>query len=258
MTSSQPQRSPAGPARLYRMPAERALAAIPASSISVLLTDPPYTSVNRQGGRGSHLQRWFAGGLSWTEIGRILAVARRKLRADGVAFVMTNGSGLHDALGALERAGFARVRTITWDRRYPGLGGGLRHQTEFVLVGLLPGSRTLTGVDLVAVSAVGPGTAGRYPTQKPDELGRILARMARIGSCDVVLDPFVGSGALLVGARELGAHVIGCDIAPAALRQAKAKLGSAGTTAKPARSSTPRARTGRRQPAPKGQPRIGS
>jgi hypothetical protein len=171
---------------------------------------------------------------------------------------MTNGSGLHDALGALERAGFARVRTITWDRRYPGLGGGLRHQTEFVLVGLLPGSRTLTGVDLVAVSAVGPGTAGRYPTQKPDELGRILARMARIGSCDVVLDPFVGSGALLVGARELGAHVIGCDIAPAALRQAKAKLGSAGTTAKPARSSTPRARTGRRQPAPKGQPRIGS
>ncbi len=217
---------PPGQARLYRMPAERALAAIPAGSISVLLTDPPYTSVNRQGGRGSHLQRWFAGGLSWTEIGRILAVARRKLRSDGVAFVMTNGDGLHDALGALERAGFARVRTITWDRRYPGLGGGLRHQTEFVLVGLLPGSRTLTGVDLVAVSAVGPGTAGRYPTQKPDELGRILARMARIGPGDVVLDPFVGSGALLVGARELGAHVIGCDIAPAALRQAKAKLGS--------------------------------
>jgi DNA modification methylase len=208
------------------MPAETALAAIPAGSISVVLTDPPYTSVNRQGGRGSHLHRWFPGGLSWTEIGRILAVARRKLRSDGVAFVMTNGDGLHDALGALGRAGFARIRTITWDRRYPGLGGGLRHQTEFVLVGLLPGSRTLTGVDLVAVSAVGPSTAGRYPTQKPDELGRILARMARIGPGDVVLDPFVGSGALLVGARELGAHVIGCDIAPAALRQAKAKLGS--------------------------------
>ena len=94
-------------------------------------------------------------------------------------------------------------------------------------MGLLPGSRTLTGVDLVAVSAVGPGTAGRYPTQKPDELGRVLARIARIGPGDVVLDPFVGSGALLVGARERGAHVIGCDIAPAALRQAKAKLGSA-------------------------------
>jgi len=100
---------PPGRARLYRMPAERALAAIPAGSISVLLTDPPYTSVNRHGG---HLKRWFRGGLSWPEIGRILAVARRKLRTDGVAFVMTNGDGLHDALGALQRAGFPRVRTI--------------------------------------------------------------------------------------------------------------------------------------------------
>jgi DNA modification methylase len=240
------------------MRAERTLAAIPAGSISVLLTDPPYTSVNRQGGSGSHLQRWFPGGLSWVEIGRILAVARRKLRPDGVAFVMCNGDGLHDALGALQRAGFARVRIITWDRRFPGLGGGLRHQTEFVLVGLLPGSRTLTGVDLVSVPAVGPGTAGRYPTQNPDELGRVLARIANIGPGDVVLDPFVGSGALLVGARERGAHVIGCDIAPAALRQAKAKLGSAGTIAGPRRSSSPRARTGRRRPVPKGQPRAGA
>lgn len=43
---------------------------------------------------------------------------------DGVAFVMVNGDGLHDALGAMARAGFVRVRTVTWDRRYPGLGGG--------------------------------------------------------------------------------------------------------------------------------------
>jgi site-specific DNA-methyltransferase (adenine-specific) len=257
MTRTAPPRMPAGPARLYQMSAERALAAIPAGSISVLLTDPPYTSVNRRGGSGSHLQRWFPGGLSWTEIGRILAVARRKLRADGVAFVMVNGDGLRDALGALQRAGFPRVRTITWDRQYPGLGGGLRHQTEFVLVGLLPGSRTLTGVDLVSVPAVGPGTAGRYPTQKPDELGRVLARIANISPGDVVLDPFVGSGALLVGARERGAHVIGCDIAPTAIRTAKAKLSPAGT-AKPARSSSsPRAPTGRHRPVPKGQPRWG-
>jgi DNA modification methylase len=258
MTTAQPHRTLAGPARLYRMSAERALAAVPAGSISVLLTDPPYTSVNRGGGTGSHLQRWFAGGLSWTEIGRILAVARRKLRPDGVAFVMCNGDGLRDALGALQRAGFARVRTITWDRRYPGLGGGLRHQTEFVLVGLLPGSRILTGVDLVSVSAVGPGTAGRYPTQKPDELGRVLARMANIGPGDVVLDPFVGSGALLVGARERGAQVIGCDIASAAIRTAKAKLGSAGTIAKPGRPSSRRAQTSSRRPVPKGQPRAGA
>jgi len=215
-------------ARLYRMSAEKALAAIPPGTISVLMTDPPYTSVNRSVGANAHLQRWFPGGLSWLEIGRILAIARHKLRVDGVAFVMVNGDGLHEALGAMKRAGFSRVGTITWDRRYPGLGGGLRHQTEFVLVGLLPGSRTLTGVDLVSVPAIGPGTAGRYPTQKPDGLGRIMARIANIGPRDVVLDPFVGSGALLVDARERGAHVIGSDIALAAIRQANVKLGAIG------------------------------
>jgi DNA modification methylase len=242
--------------RLYRLPADKALASIPAGSISILLTDPPYTSVNRRVAAGGHLQHWFPGGLSWVEIGRILAVARRKLRADGVAFVMVNGDGLHDALGAMTRAGFDRVRMITWDRRYPGLGGGLRHQTEFVLVGLLPGSRTLTGVDLVSVPAVGPGTAGRYPTQKPDELGRALARIASIGPRDVVLDPFVGSGALLVGSRERGAAVIGSDIAPAALRLATAKLKVSEPIGRP-RPPTSRAAPSRVRARPKGEPRAG-
>ena len=258
MTRTQSRRPPAGRARLYRLRAQQALAAIPAGSISVLLTDPPYTSVNRRGGTTAHLQHWFDGGLTWTEIGRLLALARRKLRSDGIAFVMVNGEGLHDALGALQRAGFARTRTITWNRTYPGLGAGLRHQTEFILVGLLPGSRTLSGVDLVAVPAVGPGTAGRYPTQKPDQLGRVLARMANIGPGDVVLDPFVGSGALLVGARERGAQVLGCDIAPLAIRQATVKLGAAGRTTKPAQSSSSSVRRSHPRPAPKRQPRRGT
>jgi len=93
------------------------------------------------------------------------------MRPDGVAFVMTNPDGLPEAIEALGRAGFVRVRPITWDKVYPGLGGGLRHQTEFVLVGYLPGSRSLAGVDLVSVRAVGPGTADRYPTEKPADLG---------------------------------------------------------------------------------------
>ena len=69
--------------------------------------------------------------------------------------------------------------------------------------------------------------------------------MANIGPGDVVLDPFVGSGALLVGARERGAHVLGCDIAPLAIRQATAELGAVRTTARPAQSSSPSARRSR-------------
>lgn len=219
----------AGRVQVHLISAERLLASLKDRSIDLFITDPPYLTVNRASSSG-HLRDWFPDGLTWPQIGRIFAIARRKLKADGVLMAMTNNDGLREAIGALERAGFIGVRTITWDRRYPGLGGGLRHQTEFVLVGRLPGSRALAGIDLVSVAAVGPGTAGRYPTAKPDGLGRELAAMAGIGPGSVVVDPFCGSGALLVGAAERGATVIAGDVAKRAVQQAGARLARAGST----------------------------
>ena len=211
-------------ATVVRAGATDLLASFPDRSIDVLLTDPPYTTIERSAGNGAHLQDWFRGGMGWPEIGRVLALARRKLKPSGLAFVMTNAAGLDQAIAAVKHAGFRDVRPITWDKRTPGLGGGLRHQIEFVLLGRLPGSRPVTGIDLVSVAAVGPGTRDRYPTEKPEALGRTLAAIAGVGSGDVVVDPFAGSGALLAGARARGATVIGGDIAARAVRRATARL----------------------------------
>jgi hypothetical protein len=162
------------------------------------------------------------------------------MRLDGVAFVMTNPDGLREAIAALERAGFIRVRPITWDKVHPGLGGGLRHLTEYVLVGYLPGSRTLSGADLVSVPAVGPGTANRYPTEKPADLGRELARIAGVGRRDFVVDPFCGSGALLIGAAERGAKVAGYDVAAAAVKRASGRLATLASKSSPKAPATAR------------------
>jgi site-specific DNA-methyltransferase (adenine-specific) len=201
------------------------LRALPAASIDLLVTDPPYATVDRSSTSGAHLQRWFRGSIGWPEIGRTLRLARSRLKPTGVALVMTNQAGLEAALHAMRAVRFIEpVRIITWDRQYPGLGGGLRHQTEYVLVGRLPASRPLSGVDLISVPAVGPGTADRYPTEKPEQLGRELARIAGIRRGDVVVDPFVGSGALLVGAFERGANVVGADISARAIERATERL----------------------------------
>lgn len=213
--------------RVMRAAADRLLAALPDHSIDVLLTDPPYLTVNRRAASG-HLRDWFADGLSWPEIGRVLVIARKKLKPTGLLFLMTNSDGLGGALAALQRAGFIGMRTITWDRRWAGLGGGLRHRTEFILLGRLPGSRPVSGSDIVVVSAVGPGTANRYPTEKPEGLGRAIAKIAGIGPGDLVVDPFCGSGSLLVGPAERGATVIGGDVAPRAVRLATARLRGTG------------------------------
>jgi site-specific DNA-methyltransferase (adenine-specific) len=229
-----------GRVTIVRATAQELLASFPDGSIDVVLTDPPYTTVERSAGNGAHLHDWFGGGMAWSEIGRVLALARRKLKPTGLAFVMTNAAGLREAITALEHAGFRGVRPITWDKRAPGLGAGLRHQTEFVLLGRLAGSRAVRGIDLVSVAAVGPGTRDRYPTEKPEDLGRALAAIAGIGPGDVVVDPFTGSGALLAGAKERGATVIGSDIAARAVRRATARLAGPAKPRTATRAQPPR------------------
>ncbi len=105
---------------VVRATAQELLASLPDGSIDVVITDPPYTTVERSSGNGSHLQDWFQGGMTWPEIGRVLTLARRKLKPTGLIFVMTNAAGLREAITALEHAGFRDVRPITWDKRAPG------------------------------------------------------------------------------------------------------------------------------------------
>ena len=197
------------------------LHALKPHSLSLLLTDPPYRTVDRH---GSHLRRWFRGSLSWTEITAVLRAGRAKLRGDGLAMLVVNEASLPAAQAAVSRAGFARQRLVVWDMRLPGLGNGLRHQVGYIVVGLQATSRTLTGRDLVSVASVPPGRRDRYPTEKPEQLGRALAAIAGIRRGDVVVDPFCGSGNLLVGAVERRASVIAGDTSSKAIRLAKRRL----------------------------------
>jgi len=237
-------RSTSDSPRVRHSQASALLRSLGPASIGVLVTDPPYDTVNRHG--GTYLRRWFGRSLSWPQIGRVLAIGRRRLQADGLAIVLVNEAGLDEARRAVRAAGFARIRQAVWDKRAPGLGQGLRHQVEYVLFGLLPGSRTLTGTDLVAAPAVGSRTAGRYATEKPVGLGRELARIANVRRGELVVDPFAGSGNLLVGALERGARVVAGDTSVRAIRLATRRLAAV------ARPNPPAAARGR--PSLEGRP----
>jgi len=205
---------------------------LPVGSIDLLLTDPPYDTVDRHGGQ--YLRRWFRGSLSWPQIGRILAMARRRMATDGRAMVLPNEAGLPAAQAAMRAAGFTRQRLVVWDKQQPGLGGGLRHQVEYIVIGLQAGSRTLAGRDLLSSPAVASRVPGRYPTEKPIELGRQLAAIALVRRGDLVVDPFCGSGALLVGAAERGARVIGGDTSARAVAISRRRLAAVSTPSSPA------------------------
>jgi hypothetical protein len=243
--------------RVYRATADRLLGSLPDGSIDAIVGDPPYP-LDRSSTSG-HLRDWFPGSQSWAKIGKTLALGRRKLKPTGVALVFSNGAGLPEALAAMAAAGFSDVRTLTWNREWPGLGTGVRHMTEFVLLGRLSRSRPVTGRDLIEVPAVGPGTANRYPTEKPVELGRILAGMVGIRPGDLVVDPWCGSGALLLGPAERGATVVGGDISPRAVRRTTERLrgaepgGRRGTTTEIPVEGRPRGHTKAAAPHLKGR-----
>jgi hypothetical protein len=84
--------------------ASRLLRSLPTSSVGLLITDPPYDTVDRHGRQ--YLRRWFRGSLSWPQIGRILGIARRRMATDGRAMVLTNEAGLPAAQAAVRAAGF--------------------------------------------------------------------------------------------------------------------------------------------------------
>src|ERR1035437_2573469 len=96
---------PADRVRVSLVSAERLLGSFPDRSIDLLITDPPYTSINRSPTAGSHLRDWFADGLTWPQIGRVFALARRKLKADGVLMAMTNNDGLQIARASCRERG---------------------------------------------------------------------------------------------------------------------------------------------------------
>jgi tRNA (guanine10-N2)-methyltransferase len=43
-------------------------------------------------------------------------------------------------------------------------------------------------------------------------LAFIMSNMAHVKKHDLIFDPFVGTGSLLVGAAHYGAHVLGADL----------------------------------------------
>jgi hypothetical protein len=151
--------------------------------------------------------------------------------------LVVNKDSLADARRALRAVGFRRLQTITWTSG-PAIGGDpsqfrrgralLGTRRDYIVVGTLPGAR-LTAQRLIQAMPVSPATKGRYPTEKPEYLGEALARIARVRRGDLVVDPYCGSGALLVGARRRGAVVVGIDRSPTAVKVARRRLGLRGS-----------------------------
>jgi DNA modification methylase len=151
------------------------------------------------------------------------------VRNGAVVDLFIDYRGMYALMTAAREAGLQHLCTAVWDKQHAGMGGLYRHRAEFILVTKWGEAPHINNVQLGkhgrnrSTVWEAPGLAGfgrersqalkAHATPKPVPLlaDAILDTSERGG---VVLDPFLGSGSLLLAAHRTGRVGVGIELDP--------------------------------------------
>jgi site-specific DNA-methyltransferase (adenine-specific) len=192
------------------------MATLPAASIDLVLTDPPYgcNYRDRAGRRVANDNR-----TDWLE--PEFAEVARLMKPDSLCVSFYGWHVVDQFMAAWRVAGLRPVAHLVFPKRYASRVGTFeaRHEQAYVLA---KGHPTVPSpiADVLPWAYTGNRL---HPTQKPTEaLAPIIAALTRPG--DLVLDPFAGSGSTLVAAQSLGRAFIGIELDARHVRTARRRL----------------------------------
>jgi site-specific DNA-methyltransferase (adenine-specific) len=228
--------APTGPSfALSRADAVDWLRSIPSGSVDLLVTDPPYESLekHRAVGTTTRLTHSRASSNDWFTVfpnGRfpeLLDEVHRVLARNAHFYLFCDATTMFVIKPMAERAGLRFWKPIVWDKVHIGMGYHYRARCEFVLF-FEKGKRRLADLGVPDVLAH-PRVRGGYPTEKPVSLCEVLVQQSSAVG-ELVVDPFAGSGAVGVAAARLGRNFQGNDLAAAAVEVCRQRLIEAGAT----------------------------
>jgi site-specific DNA-methyltransferase (adenine-specific) len=205
------------------------LSQLPAQSVDLLVTDPPYESLekHRAVGTTTRLKHSKASSNDWFPIfpnarfGELFREVYRVLKRDRHFYLFCDAETLFVAKPLAESAGFKFWKPLVWDKRKIGMGYHYRARCEFILF-FEKGKRRLN--DLAQPDVIEyPSIRGGYPTEKPPQVSQILVRQSTQAG-ELVVDPFMGSGSVGVAALAERRRFLGNDINPRALELSRARL----------------------------------
>jgi site-specific DNA-methyltransferase (adenine-specific) len=218
---------------LARLDAVNWLGSLPAGSVDLAITDPPYESLekHRAIGTTTRLKHSKASSNDWFSIfpnarfPEFFEAIYRVLKKNAHLYIFCDPETMFVAKPAGEAAGFKFWKPIIWDKRTIGMGYHYRARYEAILF-LEKGKRRLNDLGVPDIIEV-PRVRNGYPTEKPAEVAEVLVRQSSSPG-DLVIDPFMGSGAFGVAALRLGRHFAGSDTSRAAHQVARERLVAAG------------------------------
>lgn len=208
-------------------------------SVDLVITDPPYESLekHRSTGTTTRLSKSKASSNEWFEVipnDRLYELCSQlyrvlKRRTHCYIFCDDETSDILKYVGT--QAGFYCWKRLVWDKQAIGMGYHYRAQYEFILFfekGRTPwrpepgkifhGTRQLAhrGIpDIIPVKRIKSEDA--YPTEKPSKLIDILLTNSSEEG-DLVIDPFMGSCVTGDVALHNSRYFWGCDISPNSIR----------------------------------------
>ena len=224
-----------GDARIDQADASTWLSRILSGSVDLIVTDPPYASLDkhRSVGTTTRLNDWFPT-ISDDALVALVPEFFRVLRADRHCYVFCDWTTALILESAARDAGFMRWVPIVWDRDRTGMGYHYRSRYELILF-WEKGSRQLESRTETNIQRF-KAPRGGYPTRKPQALVELLIRQsAPFGDgrqCELfgknrplVVDPFVGSGTTAAAALACDCDFAGCDVSEAAVSMARIRVG---------------------------------
>jgi len=208
---------------------------VPDSSIDLLVTDPPYESLekHRAIGTTTRLKHSKASSNDWFSIfpnsrfEELFIEVYRVLKRNTHFYLFCDQETMFVAKPIAEQVGFRFWKPLIWDKRKIGMGYHYRARYECILF-FEKGKRKLHDLSIPDILEM-PRVYRGYPAEKPVGVSEILiAQSTHPG--DVVVDPFMGSGSIGVAAVRNERHFLGNDICLEAIEISRRRLEEAGAT----------------------------
>lgn len=202
---------------------------LPSESVDLVITDPPYESLekHRAVGTTTRLKNSKASSNNWFDIfpnsrfPELFEQLYRVLKKNTHFYLFCDQETAFIVKPMAEAAGFRFWKPLVWDKKKIGMGYHYRARYEFILF-FEKGKRKLNNLSIPDVLEVTRIYRG-YPTEKPVELSEILVQQSSIEG-ELVCDPFLGSGSVGVASVRNKRDFIGSDTCEEAVEISRSRM----------------------------------
>lgn len=194
---------------LYHGDCREILPALIGADVEAIITDPPYNTINRDtaGLRKIHKGRADSEPVDIESLAPVFARLAR-----GSVYVWCAQEQLSRWLRAFQREGMTTRTGVWWKTNPSPMNGEHLWLSAIELCAFARHKGATFNLHCVAPVWRFPIAAPNgHPTPKPIPLMAELVS-ASTRSADLVLDPFAGSGSVLIAAKNLGRRAIGIEI----------------------------------------------